>query len=399
MRNDSPTPSTARGPRLVQLLGLSLGHALNDAYVNFIAPLWPMIKVRFALTDYGIGMITLWWGIFVNFGQPVLGYLTDRYRPRRLIVVATLISTLFFSFIGYARSLPMFMACLILGGMGVALFHPRGAALAIGISGGRRALGMGIFGAGGALGFAAGYLASPYLYDLVGDMTGLAYAAPVGIIGAVVLLFINPEQGITSAETEFSFRRHVLPHVRKIIPLLIVMVLRSAAVVAFANFIPLMLGAQGRALVVGGHAGFFFVVGGALGGMVGGHISDRLGRRGITVVSLLISPPFLYYALVASTLPALGPFFALLFAGGFIMRAAEPTNITHTQEILPEGASLACSIGMGGAWGVAGLIAPLVGGLSDRHGVAYALGWVVWIPIFAAAAALFIPRMKPQDEG
>jgi len=381
-----------RRGRVGQLLGLALGHALNDGYVNFIAPLWPQIRERFALSMTDIGAITFWWGLTTNFGQPIFGYLTDRWRPRQLVVVATLISTFFFSFIGYMQTLPGFIAFLVLGGMGVALYHPRGGALAVAVSGSRRALGMGVFGAGGAIGYALGYLGSPYLHNLTGDMKGLAYAAPVGLIGAVVLFIINAEGRIAAQKAAFSFRKHMAPYVGRVLPLMVVMVLRSAAVVAFGNFIPLMLDAQGWDLTKGGHAGFYFISGGAIGGLIGGHISDRLGRRGITIFTLLISPPFLYYALKAAALPSLGWFYVLLFAAGFVMRGAEPTNITHTQEMLPQGASLAASLGMGGAWGFAGLVAPIVGRVSDSFGVAYALSWVVWVPVAAAVAAVFIPR-------
>ena len=34
----------SRRTRISQLMALSMGHALNDAYVNFIAPLWPQIR-------------------------------------------------------------------------------------------------------------------------------------------------------------------------------------------------------------------------------------------------------------------------------------------------------------------------------------------------------------------
>ena len=387
-----PDTAPQRASRTVQLLGLSLGHALNDAYVNFIVPLGPQIEARFALSHSGFGLITFLWGLSTNFGQPVFGYLTDRWRPKRLIVIATLISTFFFSYIGYAQSLPAFVAFLLLGGMGVALYHPRAGALTVHVSGSHRALGMGIFSAGGAVGYAAGFLCAPYLHGLTGDMRGLAYAAPAGVIGACLLLLVNVEGRAPRGDATFSFRRHILPRWREVTALFVVMVLRSAAVSGFSLFIPLMLSDQGRNLIQGGQAGFFFIAGGALGGMIGGHISDRIGRREITIVTLLLSPPILYYALHTANLPSLAPFFVLLFVAGLVMRAAEPVNITHTQEVLPQGASLAASLGMGGAWGVAGLIGPLVGAMADRHGVAYALGWVVWIPVAAAVAAWFIPK-------
>lgn len=382
----------SRRTRISQLMALSMGHALNDAYVNFIAPLWPQIKERFVLNNADIGAIAFWWGLTTSLSQPVFGYVTDRRQPKRLIVAATLISTLFFSFVGYARTLPEFLACIILGGMGVAIYHPRAGALAVAVSGNKRALGMGLFGAGGAIGYAFGYLGSPYLHDLAGSMKGLAYAAPVGIVGALVLVWVNAEARISKPAVAFSLRQHLLPYLGQLAPLMAVMVLRSATVIAFGNFIPLMLSEQGRALVSGGHAGFYFIAGGAIGGIAGGHISDRFGRRGITIISLMMSPPMLYYALQAAALPSLHVFFALLFLAGFIMRGAEATNITHTQELLPEGASLGASLGMGGVWGIAGLVGPIVGRMADEYGVAYALGWIVWVPVAAGIMAFFIPK-------
>jgi len=393
-----PRSSESRSARSIQLFGLSLGHALNDGYVNFIAPLGPRVEALFSLSHTDFGLITFVWGLFTNFGQPVFGYITDRWQPKRLIVIATLISTVFFSYIGYARSLPAFIAFLILGGMGVALYHPRAGALAVRVSGSHRALGMGVFSAGGAAGYALGFLAAPYLHNLTGDLRGLAYAAPVGVIGAGLLLLVNAEGRAPQSSVEFSFRKHFLPYWRSVSALFGVMVLRSAAVSGFTLFIPLMLDAQGRSLVKGGQAGFFFVAGGALGGMIGGHISDRLGRRGITIVTLLLSPPILYCAMAAAGLPSLALFYALLFVAGLVARAAEPVNITHTQELLPQGASLAASLGMGGAWGFAGLIGPLMGKLSDHYGVAQALGWLVWLPVAAAIVAFWIPRGETHRE-
>ena len=83
---DHPPPVSSvqsRRTRIGQLLGLAFGHALNDGYVNFIAPLWPQIKLKFALSNSDIGAITFWWGLTTNFGQPLFGYLTDRRRPHR----------------------------------------------------------------------------------------------------------------------------------------------------------------------------------------------------------------------------------------------------------------------------------------------------------------------------
>ncbi|MCE5219084.1 MFS transporter [bacterium] len=389
---ETPSAPQGRSVRVGHLSVLALGHGVNDGLANAIAPIWPMVRQQFGLTMSGIGLITFWWGLTTNFSQPLFGYLIDRWNPRRILGVATLVATVFFCTVGYTRNLTWFVAFLVLGGLGVSVYHPRAGALAVKVSGGRKALGMGVFTAGGSVGMAAGYLLSPYLCELVGSTKGLLYAAPAGILTAVLLWGTGSRDSRQSADQGFDFRQDVLPHLGKLLPLALVMILRASTVVAFCNFLPLLLAAQGRQLVAGGYSGFFFTAGGAIGSMIGGHISDRLGRRGITIVSMLLSPACVYFALQSTQRPGLACLFLALFTLGMVLRAAEAVNITHTQELLPRATSLASSLGMGFAWGFAGLVAPLLGFLADRHGVDYALGWVIWLPLVAGLVAFGIPR-------
>ena len=217
----------------------------------------------------------------------------------------------------------------------------------------------------------------------------------MGLAVAVILWLMDPEvHAAAEAQAEpFSVGVHLLPYWAKVLPLLLVMTLRSASVVAFVNFLPLLMAGRNLPLIVGGRANFFFIAGGAIGNVVGGHLSDLWGRRGITVVTLLASPPLLYWSLTTGGWTAL----MLLFVTGFVLRAAEYVNIAHTQEVMPAGSSMACSLGMGGAWGLAGLIAMPVGMLSDTHGELFALKATLWIPVLAGLIALWIPRGSTQD--
>ena len=386
----------SRPARIWRLLVLALGHAMSDGYVNFIPPLWPVIRQQFSLTNTAIGQIATIFSIVCNFTQPIFGYVTDRLKLRRLLVLATLVCTGCFSAIGYPTTFRGFMALLLLGGLGVALYHPRAGAAAAHASGSRKGLGMAIFGAGGGVGYAAGALMSAHLYSRAGSLTGLIWAAPVGLTVAVILWLMDPEvhAAAEAQEEPFHAGTHLFPYWREVLPLLGVMTLRSASVVAFVNFLPLLMAGRNLPLIVGGRANFFFIAGGAVGGVVGGHLSDLWGRRGITVVTLLASPPLLYWSLMTGGWTAL----VVLFVAGFVLRAAESVNIAHTQEVMPAGSSVACSIGMGGAWGLAGLIAMPVGMLADAHGELFALQATLWIPILAGLIALWIPRGKAAGE-
>jgi FSR family fosmidomycin resistance protein-like MFS transporter len=378
--------------------------------VNFVPPLWFTVAAVYHLTDSNIGLIGALLGLTTNFGQPLFGYIVDRYRLRNVIPFALAIATVFMCTLGFAPRLWVFVAFMMLAGCGVALFHPRGGSLAAEASGSRRAFGMSIFGAGGLIGYAAASLVAPLLDSLglrVGmkPLQGLIFALPLGLL-AVFLLWRFQQQrekqslpeetpeysGMPPLET-FSLRRHLLPHLGPLTPLFIVMVLRSTTAVSFATYIQVLQGRLGHSSLFQGTVLFFFVGGAAIGSLLGSHLSDRCGRRCITVISLLLSPPLLYYSLHAS--PAM--VIVLLLLGGATLRAAESINIAQTQDLLPHGMSTASAISMGFTWGVAGLLVPLVGLLSERtESLAIALSATCVLPIIAALVALSLPSSAPK---
>ena len=414
----------------LRLAACTFGHAISDGLANFVPPLWFTVQSVYRLADRDIGLISLLFSLATNFSQPIFGYIVDRWRLRNLIPFALTIAVVFMCVIGFAPKLWVFVACLMLAGLGIALFHPRGGALAAESSGSRRAFGMSIFGAGGAIGYALASLVSPLLHNFglhlgFQPLQGLIFALPLGLIAVALLWRYNPQgpavfdcragartppetptkeptpggvqapalQPETAPAREiFSLRRHLLPHLGSLAPLLVVMVLRSGTVSAYATFIQILQGRLGHSSFFQGLVLFIFVAGAAIGGMVGGHLSDLYGRRFITVTSLLLCPPLLYYALYTPAPMVL----VLLFAAGFTLRGAESVNIAQTQDLLPHGMSTASAISMGFTWGLAGLVPPLVGLLSDRTGsLKLALAATVLLPVIAAIVALALPTAPP----
>lgn len=353
----------------------------------------------FRLADRDIGLISLILSLTTNFGQPIFGYVVDRWRLRNIMPFALGLATVFTCTVGFTGSLWLFMLFVMLGGMGIALFHPRGGALAAEASGSRRALGMSIFGAGGAVGYAVASLGAPLLHNLglaVGlkPLQGFIFALPLGLAAVALLAKFNPQRQSVE-QPVFSLRQHLLPHLRPLTPLLAVMILRAGTVAAYGTFIQVLQGKLHHTPLFQGLVLFVFVAGAALGGIIGSHLSDRCGRRCITIITLLLCPPFLYYALYASPAMVL----LLLFIGGFTLRGAESVNIAQTQDLLPNGMSTASAISMGFTWGVAGFVPPLVGLLSDHTGsLALALAATLILPVLAAIVAIALPTNPPRHE-
>ena len=390
---DQTKASPSRGG-IANIVALSVAHFSCDAHLNFLPPLWPVIKALYGLNNAGIGLLTALISLTANFGQVLFGYLTDRLGLPRLVLLGVLITSVFVSTIGFMPSLGWVTAFLMMGGVGVALFHPRAAALAAGWWPDQRALGLAIFGGGGTLGYAMGSLIGVGLYQYFGSLKGLVPALGLGLAVAAFVAIVDPERAEPRTAPTFRLRRHLLPRLGLIGPIFAIIVFRTAAVTVFANFVPLLLKARGASLTMGGAAVFLFVGGTAIGALVGGRLAPSGGERRLTVFTLLLAAPLLLMAVTTTGAATLGS----LFLAGFMLRCADYVNIAQTQAIVPEGASMAAALGMGAAWGIAGLMAPLVGHMADLYGEAAALSWSAVLPLVAAFIAVaFRFDARPSD--
>ena len=384
-------PCEAASGRLADLVALSLAHFSCDVHLSYLPPLWPVIKTLYGLNNTGIGTLTALLSVTGNFGQMFFGYLSDRLRLRRLVLIGVLLSTGFISTIGFVPSLAGLIVFLMMAALGVAVLHPRAAALATAWRPQQPAFGLAIFGAAGTLGYALGAVIGVRLYSRSDNLKGLLPSLVLGLAVAALVSILDPERGEQLKTPTFRLRRHLLPRLGRVAPVVAIIVFRTAAVVVFANFMPLLMRARGATLTTGGAAVFLFVAGTAIGSLVGGKLGAAVDERRLTIVTLLFAGPLLLLAATSS-----GPLTLVsLFLAGFMLRCADYVNIAQMQAMIPEGASMAAALGMGAAWGIAGLTAPLVGHLADVHGEASALAGGAVLPIIAALIAL--ATASPSD--
>src|SRR6056297_2483574 len=125
-------------PRIAPLVALVIGHAVSDACINFIPPMWPEFQAKIGLTNTQIGIITGLVSITTNFGQPLFGYIADRFRIPHMVAVGPAIVGLFIGLMALPEHVVTLGAIYMIAGVGTALFHPQGATLAGRVSGSRR---------------------------------------------------------------------------------------------------------------------------------------------------------------------------------------------------------------------------------------------------------------------
>ncbi|HYM10330.1 MAG TPA: MFS transporter, partial [Bryobacterales bacterium] len=328
--------------------------------------------------------------------QPLYGYLSDRVRSRWFTVLAPFIAGLFISSLGLARGYAGLLALVLLGGVGIAAFHPQGAAHASTTLRERRGLAMAIFISSGSIGLSCG----PMLFALVTGTLGLArsyWAALPGLACTLLLAAVLPEPPRHERGKAKHFDLAPFQAVWKPMTLLyFLVIIRSVIQIAFTQFLALYFHSErGFSVSRASLMLTLFLFGGSMGGFLGGNLADRLGGKRIVMFSMIGSAPLL--ALFMATGGAVS--LAALFLGGLILLFTTPVNVTMAQDLVPSQAGTVSALMMGFAWGMAGLvIIPLFGWAADHVGLGAAMRAIVLLPLAGFVLAVLLPEDRPALE-
>jgi FSR family fosmidomycin resistance protein-like MFS transporter len=127
-----------------------------------------------------------------------------------------------------------------------------------------------------------------------------------------------------------------------------------------------------------------FLFFGALGGMLGGYLSDRVGRQQVIAVSLLTFPLLMAAALATSGPPR----WILLAVAGMALLASFSVTVVFAQELLPQHLGLASGLTLGLAFGAGGLGVAMSGVMADLLGLHTSVWILVILPGLAGLLAL-----------
>lgn len=80
-------------------------------------------------------------------------------------------------------------------------------------------------------------------------------------------------------------------------------------------------------------------------------------------------------------------------AGGMVL-ATLPLGVVMAQTLAPRGRSMVGSLMMGFAFGLGGIVAPLVGSLADAFSVRTVLGWISLVPLLTLFLIARFPTLR-----
>ena len=255
------------------------------------------------------------------------------------------------SLLGVAGGYSTLVALLLVVGFSSAAFHAVGPAMAGTLSGPNLGRGMGVWMLCGELGRTLGPI---LIVSVIGawGVAGTAYLIPAGIAASLVLLLRMRRV----AAQAFSFYRALpwrsaLSRMAPVmVPLSGIVFVRAFMMASLTVFLPTFLSEEGASLWLAGASLSVLEGAGIAGALIGGWVSDRLGRRRVLGFSMMATPILLFVFLDSRG----WVLFPVLVVLGFVALSTGPVVMAMVQESCPENRAFANGIYMGGGFRVEG---------------------------------------------
>lgn len=285
----------------VSVIAVAGSHGIMHAYLVLLPALIPLLKGD--LGNYGtLGLLTSLVFLFYGWGSFPVGFLADRVSKKRLISASMALCGVSAVLVSLSHSLPVTALALILLGIGASLYHPPGYASMALLSPEMRGRYMGIQGLGGDLGMAISFFTTTAIGSYLGWRNAFLAWGVLGVVMAVADMATIIDETIQVDPTvarlgylETLRRMFTTDHLRNLLLVSVIVVCSgalwngvSAFILAYINEV------KGVGLLIAGGLSTFKYTIGAFGNVLGGELSDRLGRRkillfgfGLFTISLL----------------------------------------------------------------------------------------------------------------
>ncbi len=375
------------------LIAATLGHFSVDMYSGMLPLILLVLTDPLGLSYAQIGFASMTYSLASSISQPFFGWLGDQRgnRPMAVMGVAAIAST-----VGVMRFVDQYAVLLVLAliaGLGSAAFHPQGATLAAQTPAAQRGSAASIFMLGGNTGYAFGPILGTAAFALAGGfmpemlaLLGLGQAAVVfWALSAQHQEWRNKVSAITTGVT-------VRAAGSVIVTLGLVIFFRSWVQSTVSTYIPQVYKAQGFSTAEASNILFAILLPLAIGGLIGGTLSDKIGRRRVLIGSTGLIGPTLWGMLHIGGAAGfvLGPLL------GVAIGASLPVTLVMAQSLIPRGLGLMSGVVLGFTF-VAGAIGVGISGIfADQVGLLQTMSINAILPLIAAALAFLLPDYRPN---
>jgi len=372
---------------------LSFGHLAADLFQGSVPALLPFLIADRGYSYAQAGALFLMASLGSSLLQPALGIFADRVRAGWLMPAGLLVASAGLAMTGLVSSYGGTAGALLVGGFGVAAFHPEAVRFASHVSAARRGAGMSVFAVGGIAGFALGpILMTPvvYAFGLSGTPIVASVVLCAGVVVLVSLRYLERFRGEVGARPRFE-GQSATNEWRPFGLASSTAAARTVVGFGLQAFVPVYMIAQfDTSEAAGNGAVATMLVTSAIGTLVGGRLADRQGFRQIVVWSLAIGVPLALLLPVAGLIGT----FVLMAAIGLVEGANFYPLVVIAQNALPGYLGLAAGVILGVSIGVGAGIVVLLGVLGDAAGLQAVLWAIAGFAALAALLAVALPRER-----
>ncbi len=373
---------------------MAWAHFAHDLYPSFLGVLVPAVQTKLAI-PLAVASLMVPAQQMPSILQPFVGYLADRTSRRWFVILTPATAALALSLVGLAPHFAVVVLLLLCSGLSSAAFHAPAVAL-VGEFGGRHTgRAMAIFMTGGELARTLGPLLITAAIALF-TLEGTAIVMVVGIVAALTLFFtLDTRAGDTVArrlQSEQTLRPLLRERWLPITGLLGVTVVNTVAVTPMTFFLVKLLQTRGHSDLYGGVALSTLYASGIVGSLIGGTLSDRLGRRSTLALSALLTAPltFLYLALENGSWAVLG----LIVLIGLAAMPPRAVTLALANDLLPEARGPMAGLTLAASFVAQSLAALGFGTLADLIGIGPAFWWSAGVSLLGL---LFVPLIPPTS--
>ncbi len=340
-------------PLLPLLFFLAATHLVVDLVAGTLNPLWPQFNEHYHLSRWEMVVIFFLWQTSASVSQFVFGMYGDRFNTRWLLWTGPMVATICLSSVGLFDSPWILAILLVASGLGIAAFHPEGAAMAGNCVPEHRSRAMSIFTVGGFIGQAIGPTYSGGMVDWLG-LPGLAWGMIGGLCAAAFLFPLGRgvlAQPQRKAAAPVQLRELFRGREASVLLILVIGSLRIIAAAGVPVLVGYLLNARGASTSSTGLVQSSFMFGIGLGSLFcAALLRPRHERMILWLCPLLVTPVLLVIPIA--------PWSWLLTTSvglsGLLLGISLPVLISLGQQLMPSSPRIASSITMGVSWGIGG---------------------------------------------
>ncbi|HUK17747.1 MAG TPA: MFS transporter [Bryobacteraceae bacterium] len=395
----APAQATVRRAAAGILAGVCVAHLVNDIMQSLIPAVYPILKTTYKLDFSQIGLITLVGQVVASLLQPLVGLYTDR-RPVYFALPAGMASSIAgLILLAMAPNYSAILLAVGLIGVGSAVFHPEAARIARMASGGRYGFAQSLFSLGGTGGQSLGPLLAAFIVLPQGQRS-IAWFSGGALLAMLLLARVSAWYKAQHAPgTGRTARAKAAPAAagrgvgRAMAVLMALTFSKFFYLASLTNYYTFFLIGKFHVSVESAQVHLFvFLAAAATGGLVGGPLGDRIGRKSIIWGSILGVLPF---TLVL-------PYANLLWTGvlsviiGLVLASAFSAILVYAQDLNPGKVGAISGLFFGLAFGMGGIGAAVLGALADLTSIDFVYRVCAFLPA-VGLLAVFLPEISPAE--